>query len=127
PGLVARGLRTALGLGALAAAGTVVLAPFVLGLLGHRYAEAGAAPLRVLALAVFPFTFTQGYFAVCRARRRLREAVITGSVSLLVGVVAAALVARAHGLTGIAVAWLCVQTAAGAFAAWRLRVLVRPP
>src|SRR5204862_455341 len=69
---VKRALRTALAVGGLGVAIVLVAAGPVLGLLGHQYAAQGAAPLRILALAVFPLTATAAYFASCRAMGRIR-------------------------------------------------------
>jgi O-antigen/teichoic acid export membrane protein len=127
PALMRRALRSSLIIGALAAVATIVLAHFALSLLGPRYAAAGTTPLRILVLAVLPLAFTQGYFAACRARRALGEAIATGMVSLALGVGAAAAVGPTYGLTGMALAWLVVQTATGAFAFFRLRRVTTAP
>jgi O-antigen/teichoic acid export membrane protein len=121
-----RGVRSSLLLGGAAAVVLGVGAPLVLSLLGSGYAAEGVGPLRILVVAVVPLTFVHMYFATCRATGHLGEATATGWISGVVAVVAAALVAPPFGLTGMAVAWLAVQLATGAWAAVRLRGL-HPP
>ena len=70
-----------------------------------------------------PLTFVQAYFSACRARQKLLEAIGTGAVSGIVAVVAAAVAGVAYGLTGMAVAWIVTQLAAGCWAVSRLRWL----
>ena len=122
---IRRSIRSSLALGGLAAVGLVVAAPIALALLGRSYVVAGATPLRILVLTVLPFTFIQAYFAACRARQRLREAILTGMLSGLAGVGAAGVAGTAIGLTGMAGAWLVTQCLAGLWAAWRLQDLAR--
>jgi O-antigen/teichoic acid export membrane protein len=118
-----RAVRTSLGLGLVGAAGMIVLADVALGLLGPSYAEAGTTPLRILVLSVLPFTLIQAYFAVCRARGSLREAIVTGIVGGSSAVVLTLAGGLAAGLVGMAVAWLGVQSAIGAWSFSRLRAL----
>ena len=119
------GVMMSLIIGAAGAAALALAAELALSLLGPRYADAGATPLRILTLAVLPLTCVQAYYSACRARHALREALILGTVAGALAVVAAAVVAPGSGLTGMAVAWLAVQTLAGAWALFRLRMLVR--
>lgn len=121
------GLATSLGLGLAAALAMIVLARVALGLLGPAYAEAGDNALRILVITVVPFSVTQAYYAVCRARGRLREAIVVGSVSGLVAVVATISAGLGGGLAEMALAWLLVQSGAGAWAAVRLVALNRAP
>jgi O-antigen/teichoic acid export membrane protein len=96
-----------------------VFAHFALSLLGSRYGATGTEPLRILLLAFVPLTFVQAYFATSRARRRLGEAVLVGSISAALSIGAAAAAGALWGLTGMALSWLAVQTATGAWAVWR--------
>lgn len=121
---VRQGLRLSAAIGAIGAAGAAIFGPLMLSFLGESYASAGTAPLRILLLAVFPFALIQAYFSVCRARRQLAEAILTGVLAGGVGVVAAALAAQSSGLNGMAVAWVVTQVVAGVWAAARLRVLL---
>ena len=102
-----------------------VLAPHLLSLLGKAYAAAGTEPLRILLLSVLPLAFTQAYFAICRARRRMGEAILIGVVTAVVSVVAAALGGAAHGLDGIAVGWTITQTVTGLICLQRIRAMWR--
>ncbi|CAA9546691.1 MAG: hypothetical protein AVDCRST_MAG19-317 [uncultured Thermomicrobiales bacterium] len=118
---VRRGLGLSLAVGAMGAVGAAIVGPFMLSFLGPGYAEGGTTPLRILAVAVFPFAFVQAYFSACRSRQQLAEAIITGTCSGLVGVGAAAAAGLAYGLRGMAVAWLLTQVVTGAWALLRLR------
>jgi O-antigen/teichoic acid export membrane protein len=117
---VRQSLRLSLGIGVVVATGVAVLAPFMLSLLGHRYAAAGAAPLRILVLAILPLTFIQAYYGACRATHRLPEALCTGAVSGALSIAVAAVAGPAYGLKGMAAAWLGAQLVTGAWAGWRL-------
>ncbi len=118
-----KGIKTALLLGVLGATAAAALAPFVLELLGPGYAAAAVTPLRILVLAVVPLTLIQTYFAVCRASRRLREALVMGALSSAAATIGAAAAGVAAGLTGMAIAWVVAQSATGIWAAFRLRAL----
>jgi O-antigen/teichoic acid export membrane protein len=120
---VRRGVLCSLAVGALGALFLGAGADLALSILGPGYARHGAEPLRVLLLAVLPLTFVQAYFSSCRARRSLREAIVTGWTSGAVSVAAAAAAGVAHGLMGMAIAWVAVQYATGAWSLWRLRIV----
>ncbi len=123
--LVAHSQRTSLLLGGLAGLVMLILAPLFLSLLGRDYAESGTSALRILSLAVYPTIFIQAYYAVCRGTSRLREATLMGLATGVAGTLAAAVVGLSYGLAGMATAWLVVQSAAGAWAAWRTHLLAR--
>jgi O-antigen/teichoic acid export membrane protein len=114
------GLMTSLGLGIPAAAAMAILAHLALSLLGVQYADAGETALRILVITVIPFTLLQAYFALCRARGQLREAILAGGLSGALAVTAAILAGQVGGLTAMAVAWLSVQGLAGIWALVRL-------
>jgi O-antigen/teichoic acid export membrane protein len=119
------GIGCALAIGIVGGLAMAVLAPYLLSLLGEAYATAGTEPLRILLLSVVPLAFTQAYFAISRARRRLGEAIVVGVVSALVSVVAAVVGGMAGGLDGIAVAWTVTQTVTGLVAFQRIRGMWR--
>jgi O-antigen/teichoic acid export membrane protein len=123
--VIRHGIKSSLGLGILAAVGLSVLADVALSLLGHRYAVAGAMPLRILVLTVVPLTFIQAYFATCRALHKLSEAVLTGVLGGLLAIIAAAAAGLSYGLTGMALAWLVAQGLTGLWSFWRLRSIAR--
>lgn len=118
------GLATSMAIGAAVAFGMMLVARVALGLLGSAYADAGEWALRVLVLTVFPFSLTQAYYAICRARGKLGEAVAAGSIFGIAAVVAAIAAGLSGGLTLMAVGWLAVQCLAGLWALLRLRSLV---
>jgi O-antigen/teichoic acid export membrane protein len=124
---IAHSTRSALAFGTTAALLLALLAPWALSLLGARYADLGVTPLRILLCAFVPLVFVQAYFASCRARRRLAEAIATGALSGTAGVAAAAAAGTVYGLNGMAVAWLGTQLIAGIWALSRLRWVSRRP
>ena len=123
--IVWQGIRLSLSVGAIAAVSAAVLGPFMLGLLGSSYAETGTTPLRLLVLVAFPFTFIQAYYAACRARNRLGEAILVGLVSGTAGVGAAVLAGMVAGINAMALAWLCTQLLTGIWTFGRLLKMTR--
>lgn len=119
-------VRSCLVVGGIVAVAVAAGAEPVLTLLGPSYAAEGSVPLRLMVVAVVPLTFVQAWFAVCRARRRLGEAVATGAVTGAAAVAATA-AAAAGGLTAMALAWTLTQAIAGAWCLARLRALVSAP
>jgi O-antigen/teichoic acid export membrane protein len=117
---VRHGVRSSLTVGALGALTSILAAPLVLRILGSEYAAQGVEPLRILVLAFLPLTFVHVYFAVCRGTRRLTEATLAGWALALGSVVAGAVAGPAHGLRGIALAWVAVQCLGGIWAGIRL-------
>jgi O-antigen/teichoic acid export membrane protein len=122
---VRRGVLSSLAVGT---AGALVLgagAELALSILGPHYASEGAAPLRVLLLALPPLTLVQAYFSSCRARRALGEAIVTGWLTALASVATAAAAGVGHGLMGMAIAWVAVQYASGLWSLSRLLAIGR--
>jgi len=116
-------ITTSLILGTIAAASTMLLANFLLSLLGASYAMAGTVPLRILSLGVYPAIFIQAYYGICRGKNLLTEAVLAGTAAGLSGVVAASLAGLRFGLVGMAVAWLSTQCLISMWALIRLKIL----
>jgi Na+-driven multidrug efflux pump len=112
-----QGVRTSLVVGGLGALVAVAAAPVALRLLGEAYAADGVEPLRILVVAVVPLTFVHVYFATCRATGRLTEATVVGWALAIASVTAGAVAATAGDLAAIAVTWVLVQSAGGAWAA----------
>jgi O-antigen/teichoic acid export membrane protein len=123
--LIRHGLRSSLVLGVSGAAVVALIAPQLLSILGHRYAEAGSTPLRILVLAVVPLTFVQAYFVVCRSTGRLKEGIATGAIGASASIGGAALAALETGLVGMAVVWVVTQVVVSVWAVWRLFRLSR--
>jgi O-antigen/teichoic acid export membrane protein len=121
--VIAHGLRTSLAIGTAAACALIVLAGPLLSLLGPGYAADGETPLRILALGVFPMTFTYAYFSACRGLRGPGRALGFGWVSVVASLGAAAIAGSIGGLTTIAISWVAVQTVFGVWAAVRLEKL----
>jgi O-antigen/teichoic acid export membrane protein len=122
-----QGILTSLAIGVLAALGAGIVGPFLLLFLGGDYADSGSTPLRILVLAFVPFTFIQAYFAICRSRGTMREAIIMGWVAGASGVGAATLMSGPYGLTGMAIAWVATQSLVALWAYVRLRALLDEP
>jgi len=114
------GIATSLGLGVPAAIAVVIFANIALSLMGARYAAAGDLALRILVVTVLPFTVIQAYFAICRARRQLGEAVVVGTLSGIAAVAAALVAGSIAGLAAMATAWVVVQSVTAAFCGLRL-------
>lgn len=120
---IRRGVGCSLAVGA---AGALVLglgAHVALSLLGHHYVRGGVVPLRILVVAFVPLSFVQAYYSAARARRRLGEAVLVAWSSALVSVAVAAVAGVIGGLSAMALAWVVVQFATGAWSMWRLRTI----
>jgi O-antigen/teichoic acid export membrane protein len=126
PKIVRDGIRTSLGLGALAALALAVLAQPILSLLGEAYVAAAETPLRILLLGFLPLTFIQAYFSLCRAQRRLGQAIVLAVIDAVASILIPALAAPSTGLVGMAMAWLLLQVAVAFVALARLRSLTRP-
>ncbi len=118
-------IKTSLLLGTVGAAAMILLAHFLLSLLGTGYAIAGTLPLRILSLAVYPGIFIQAYYGICRGKNILTEAILTGTVAGFTGVMAASLAGLRFGLVGMAIAWLITQCLVGLWALMRLWILSR--
>lgn len=108
-------------------AGVVVLvscAPLVLAPFGPRYVDAGAAVLMVLACASGFRAIVALFGVVCRIEGRASR-ILAIQASIFVMVMAlTSLLGRAHGIEGVAFAWLFANVIAGCAAAPRvLRVL----
>lgn len=119
------GIATSLGLGVPAAIVVVIFAHLALSLMGARYAAAGDLALRILVVTVLPFTVIQAYYAICRARRQLAEAIAVGTLSGVAAVVAALIAGSVAGLAAMATAWVVAQSLAAAFCGLRLLSMAR--
>jgi O-antigen/teichoic acid export membrane protein len=119
--IVRRATRTSLAIGVAGALATTILADLVLHLLGRGYAGEGAFPLRILVWTVVPMTWTQAYFAVCRATGRLRESTLASAVGTAGGILVAAVAAATGGLALMAASWLATQSLLAAWSLARLR------
>lgn len=122
-GATSQALRVSLIFGGGSAVVLAALASPLLSLIGHQYAVAGATPLRILLVGVFPMAFVSAYYARCRARERLREAIITGVIGGLAAIVVTAVAGMKFGLVGMAIAWVAVQTVVAGWAGVRLRTV----
>jgi O-antigen/teichoic acid export membrane protein/glycosyltransferase involved in cell wall biosynthesis len=120
-GATTQALRISLIFGGGGAAVLWLFATPVLDLLGPEYAKAGTTPLRILLLGVVPMAFTSAYYARCRARGRLGEAIAIGVLGGLAAVVVTAIAGVEHGLSGMAIAWVAVQIVISGWAGMRLR------
>ncbi|HEY5985871.1 MAG TPA: lipopolysaccharide biosynthesis protein, partial [Streptosporangiaceae bacterium] len=119
-GATTHALRTSLIFGGGGALALAIIANPVLDMLGPEYSQAGASPLRLLLLGVVPMAFVSAYYAKCRAQGRLGEAIATGTIGGLAAVLVTALAGVQHGLVGMAIAWVAIQTAVAFWAGARL-------
>ncbi|MDQ6778824.1 MAG: hypothetical protein M3071_21945 [Actinomycetota bacterium] len=120
-------LRSGLMIAGGATVGLIVIGPLVLSLLGHAYAAHGRGPLRLAALAAIPMVAMKAYLYTCRATGRLREGTLAAAGTGAIAVGAAIAAAPSFGLTGIAGAWLGVQSVGALWAGYRLRRLIDHP
>ncbi len=89
----------------------LVGAPYILRILGERYAEEGAPLLRLLALAALPNAFCVIAFGVARLQDRV-GVLIASQFALAVAVIGlGAVLLPSMGLEGFGVAWLASQVA----------------
>jgi O-antigen/teichoic acid export membrane protein len=96
----------------------------LLRLLGSEYSDASAGALRLLVIGLVPYAVLQAYSAVCRARGKLREAIVFGTVLGTVVCVAVVIVAP-RGPMAMAVAWIGSFAVGAVWAATRLVQLLR--
>jgi O-antigen/teichoic acid export membrane protein len=118
---VSQALTFSLFVGVVMAIGIVLTADWVLGFLGDNYADAGATPLRILALAVVPRTLIEVYVIIGRATNRLKQPTILAVTGGTVSIVAAMTGAILYGLPGVAIGWVIAQYLACVWAALRVR------
>ena len=116
----AKALRVSLIFGGGCAVVLALLANPMLHLIGEGYEQAGAVPLRILLLGVIPMAFISAYYGRCRARGRLGEAIATGILGGLAGIIVTAMAGVRYGLPGMAIAWVSVLTGMSGWAAMRL-------
>jgi O-antigen/teichoic acid export membrane protein len=116
----ATAMRTSLLYAGCGAVVLAVLAHPILRLLGPHYADAGVTPLRLLLLGVLPLAVVSAYYAQCRARGRLGEAIAAGVVAGVAGVAMPAAAGIHYGLSGMALAWVAVQAVVACWAGVRL-------
>lgn len=119
-----KAIRWSLAIGSLGAGALALSAGPLLSFLGPGYSSAGAAPLRILLVAVIPITVVEAYFATCRSRSLMLEpivtAVMTGFVACTGMLVVGTRDGLVGGLVGMALVWVAIQCVAGLWAWWRL-------
>lgn len=92
----------------------VIIAPDILGLLGHRYADEGTTLLRLLVLSAVPNILNGLYLSIARAQRQVGIVVaVTAAQSVSVLALTYVLL-DPLGITGVGIAWLISQTAVAA-------------
>lgn len=117
PQAMARKLRFTLGISVLVGLpGSVALglgAHLALSLFGAGYARIATLPLVLLAVGYLPSIPRVHYIAVCRATGRVSRAAVVLTTFAAIEIAAAALGGVLHGLIGLSVALLAVNTAEG--------------
>ena len=101
-------LTVALGLleGVAAIVVIELLASWLLGWFGAKYASEATATLRIIILALVPSVIKTHFVALSRVRRRLKVAGIAVVVGSSVEIVGAAIGASLGGLQGLSVGWM---------------------
>lgn len=89
----------------------------LLRIFGTSYANEGAVPLSLLALAFLPLIPRSYYIAVCRASGRISRAAGVLTCAAIVDVVAVIVGARWHGLVGLCLGLLVARVLTGAVTA----------
>ena len=117
-------LRWSMLMGGAVAVVMAVIAGELLALMGQGYTTHGTSALRVLLLALPGVAVLQAYSAVCRAHRRVREAIWLGAAVGTLACVTAVLAATTSDLLAVAWAWVAAQSLGGLVAGWRLRAMV---
>jgi O-antigen/teichoic acid export membrane protein len=118
-------------LGGAGAGVLALLATPLLSFLGAGYSDAGAAPLRILLMAVIPMTIVEAYFATCRAKGLRLEPIATAVIMATVACILMPYVGTRQGsvsgLSGMALVWVAVQCGGGLWASLRLRRVAGKP
>jgi O-antigen/teichoic acid export membrane protein len=99
----------------------VFLAPYLLSLFGHDYAERSVTVLRLLALGAIPNFVIVLSVHIARVQRRLRRAVIALGVDAVIALGLTPPLIHAMGVTGVGVGWVVAQSvvAMGLLLTWR--------
>lgn len=90
--------------------GFITAGPFVLGLAGPDYADAGGGVLRIAALALVPAAIGIAYTGLARVRRRMAPALAAQGVSATLMLVLCAYWLPRHGLVSAAWAILIAES-----------------
>lgn len=115
--------------GPLLAAGVLVLgigAPLVLAPFGAEYAEHGATVLRLLAVASVFRGLVALYTALCRINGTTMPVLEIQAVTFALVMSLTVVLGKAHGLDGVAVAWLVGNGAVALFTIPRILRTIRP-
>jgi O-antigen/teichoic acid export membrane protein len=117
PQAIARKLRFTLGISVLVGLpGSVVLglgAHLALSLFGPGYARLATVPLVLLAAGYLPCIPKVHYIAVCRATGKVNRAAVVLTTFAVIEIAAAAVGGVLHGLIGLSVALVAVNTLEG--------------
>lgn len=97
------------------------IAPILLRLYGHSYADNGMSVLRLVVLASVPTILNAIYVSIKRVEKNMKALVIFSCVQGIASVLLALLLIKLLGLNGLGIAWLSVQTALALF------VVIRAP
>ena len=87
-----------------------MVAPLVLGIYGHTYAENGVGTLRLLLVAGVSRSLITFTVAEARAHGNITFIVLLRALTSTTAVVLAVVLAPRMGVEGMGLAWLCSQT-----------------
>jgi O-antigen/teichoic acid export membrane protein len=111
--LTRRALRNAVGLVVPLAILGALIAPVILQLLGHDYADNGTGLLRLLLLSSIPYTLVVISISLARIRQNNRI-ILTIYISSALGVFGGSwMLIQQRGLFGVGLAWLVTQMVVG--------------
>ena len=98
----------------------IIVSPWLLRAFGAGYASA-APLLDMLLIACLPKAVSTVYYAYCRVQRRTHRSAIMQAYVCTATLSGVALVAHSHGLIGVGLVVVAVQSSAGAASWWALR------
>ncbi len=106
---------------------TLIGAPYILRIFGTTYAAKGVTLLRLLAVAVIPYSINTLYLSFARVQRRISGIIfVQATLCVLVLMLGYALL-PSDGIAGIGIAWLVSQTlVAVVIMLTQLRPILRP-
>lgn len=98
----------------------IVLADWIMRIFGPEYVVGGTTALRIVALAVLPFSVNALYLATCRIQARGGQIVRAQAALTLLTLGGTVIALPVAGISGVALAWLVAQSAVAIVAGWRL-------
>lgn len=93
----------------------VIGAPYILGVFGSEYAEAGTEMLRLLALSVIPYSLVALYSGLARVQNRVWRIALMQGIRCVLLLSGSLLLLPLGGITSIGWVWLVTETLVGGY------------